>query len=410
MTELRINGARLQGRMTALARVGRDPRGGVSRLAYGDADREARALVSAWMREAGLAVRVDAAGNIVGRREGVEASLAPLLSGSHVDSVPNGGDFDGPLGTLAAIEAAHTLLDRGAATRHPIEVVVWSNEEGGLYGSRAVSGQLPTAELGNASASGLTIADGMRAIGGDPDRLDRARRVPGSIAGYLELHIEQGRVLETAGADIGVVLGIVAIHQWEVTITGVTNHSGTTPMAGRRDALLAAARFVELVHRVTTSEPGAQVGTVGRLEASPGAPNAIAGRVTCSLELRDLDPAVIGRLFRRIEAEAHAIGEATGTAFAFAPVMATVPAPSDPRLRRAIREAAAGVGCSTLEMPSGAGHDAQALAPLGPIGMIFIPSVGGVSHSPAEWSTPEAVRNGANVLLNALVAADALLP
>ncbi|MDE3053012.1 MAG: M20 family metallo-hydrolase [Gemmatimonadota bacterium] len=396
--------------MAALARVGRDPRGGVSRLAYGDADREARALVSAWMREAGLAVSVDAAGNIVGRREGADPAVPPLLCGSHVDSVPNGGDFDGPLGTLAAIEAAHTLLERGAAMRHPIEVVVWSNEEGGLCGSRAVSGQLPAFELNNVAAGGMTIADGIRAIGGDPGRIEQARRAPGSIAGYLELHIEQGRILEDAGVDIGVVLGIVAIHQWEVTISGETNHSGTTPMAQRHDALLAAAGFVELVHRVVTGEPGAQVGTVGRLEASPGAPNAIAGRVVCSLELRDLDAAVIGRLFRRIEAGARGIGDATATAFAFAPVMATVPAPSDPRLRRAIAEAARALGCTTRDLPSGAGHDAQCLAPLGPIGMIFVPSVGGVSHSPAEWSTPEAVRNGANVLLNALLAADRLLP
>ncbi len=409
MTGLRIDGARLQERMAALARIGRDPRGGVSRLAYGDADHEARALVTAWMRDAGLAVRVDAAGNIVARREGTDGSLAPLLAGSHVDSVPNGGNFDGPLGTLAAIEAAQTLRDRGAVTRHPLEVVVWSNEEGGLYGSRAVSGQLPAAELANVSASGMTVADGIRVVGGDPDRLDRARRTPGSVAGYLELHIEQGRVLENAGADIGVVLGIVAIHQWEVTITGEANHSGTTPMDGRHDALLAAARFVELVHRVVTGEPGAQVGTVGRLEASPGAPNAIAGRATCSLELRDLDSATVDRLFDRIESGAHGIGEATGTAFAFTPTMTTVPAPTDPRLRRAIADAAAALGCSTLELPSGAGHDAQSLAPFGPIGMIFVPSVGGVSHSPAEWSTPEAVRNGANVLLNALLAADRLL-
>ena len=410
MTPLEINEARLRDRMAALARIGRDPRGGVSRLAYGDADREARDAVTAWMREAGLSTRVDPAGNIVGRREGADPSRTPLLVGSHVDSVPNGGDFDGPLGTLAAIECAHTLLDRGVAMLHPIEVVVWSNEEGGLCGSRAVSGQLPAFELNNVSASGMTIADGICAIGGDPGRIEQARRAPGGIAGYLELHIEQGRVLENAGVDIGIVLGIVAIHQWEVTITGETNHSGTTPMAERHDALLAASRFVELVHEVVTSEPGAQVGTVGRLQASPGAPNAIAGRAVCSLELRDLDPALIGRLFRRIEAKANGIGAGTGTAFTFTQALATVPAPSDPRIRRAIAEAASALGCSTLEMPSGAGHDAQSLAPLAPIGMIFVPSVGGVSHSPAEHSTPEAVRNGANVLLNVLAAADRLLP
>jgi len=206
------------------------------------------------------------------------------------------------------------------------------------------------------------------------------------------------------------VLGIVAIYQWDVTITGETNHSGTTPMNRRRDALLAAARFVEGVNQVVTDEPGLHVGTVGRLEVSPGAPNAIAGRVDCSLELRDLDVAVIDRLFARIEAEAGRIGKATGTSFAFSGRIATTPAPSDPRVRAAIAQAAASLGCSVVEMPSGAGHDAQSMAPLGPIGMIFIPSVGGVSHSPEEHSSPEAVLNGANVLLNAVIAADRSLP
>ena len=407
---MRVDGARLQARMAALAKIGRDPRGGVSRLAYGDADHEARAAVTAWMREAGLDPSVDPAANIFGRRAGSDPRLAPLLFGSHVDSVPNGGDFDGPLGTLAAIEAAHTLADGGITTRHPLEVVVWSNEEGGLYGSRALSGQLPASELQNVSASGRTVAEGIAFLGGDPSRLERARRAAGSIAGYLELHIEQGQVLERAGADIGIVLGIVAIHQWDVTVTGETNHSGATPMDRRRDAVLAAARFVDAVNRVVRSEPGLHVGTVGRFDASPGAPNAIAGRVDCSLELRDLDAAVIGRLFARIEDEARRIGEETGTSFAFGGRIATTPAPSDPRVRAAIAEAAAATGCSTLEMPSGAGHDAQSLAPLGPIGMIFVPSVGGVSHSPAEYSSPEAVLNGANVLLNAVIAADRLLP
>ncbi len=250
----------------------------------------------------------------------------------------------------------------------------------------------------------------MRSIGGDPLRLAEARRGPGSIAGYLELHIEQGKVLEEAGTDIGIVLGIVAIYQWDVTITGETNHSGTTPMNRRRDAVLAGARFVETVNRVVTSEPGRQVGTVGRFDASPGAPNAIAGRVECSLELRDLDSGVIERLFARIEREARRISEETGTTFTFSGRIATTAAPSDTRVRAAIAAAASSVGCSAMEMPSGAGHDAQCMAPLGPIGMIFIPSVGGVSHSPDEYSTPDAVRNGANVLLNAVLAADRTLP
>jgi N-carbamoyl-L-amino-acid hydrolase len=392
-----------------LARIGRDPRGGVSRLAYSDADREARALVMQGMREASLEPAVDAAANIFGRRAGSVAGLAPLLFGSHVDSVPNGGDFDGPLGMLSAIEVAHTLADAGTLLRHPIEVVNWSNEEGGLYGSRAASGTLPAAELANMSASGRTVADGIRFLGGDPEHIVAARRSAGSIAGYLELHIEQGAVLEASGIDIGVVEGLVGIWQWDVTITGVTNHSGTTPMEGRHDALLAAARFVDMVNRVVRAEPGRQVGTVGRIEASPGAPNAIAGRVVCTLELRDLDAPKVERLFARIQDEARGIGDGTGTSFAFANLISTTPAPSDARMRKAVANAAGALGLSSVEMPSGAGHDAQEMARLGPMGMIFVPSVGGVSHSPAELSHPRDVENGANVLLGALLEADRVL-
>lgn len=406
---MRVNAVRLQERLAALARIGRDARGGVSRLAYSDADREARAQVMQWMRDASLEPTVDAAANIYGRRAGRGAAPAPLLFGSHVDSVPNGGDFDGPLGMLAAIEVAHTLADAGVMLRHPIEVVNWSNEEGGLYGSRAVSGALPPAELANVAASGRTVAEGIRFLGGDPERINEVRRAPGSIAGYLELHIEQGAALESSGVDIGVVEGLVGIWQWDVTFTGVTNHSGTTPMDGRHDALLAAARFIEMVNCVVRAEPGRQVGTVGRIEAAPGAPNAIAGRVVCSLELRDLDAPKVERLFSCIQDEARGIAGGTGTSISYANLISTTPAPSDPRMRRAVANAAGELGLSSVAMPSGAGHDAQEMARLGPMGMIFIPSVGGVSHSPAERSRPADVVNGANVLLGALLEADQVL-
>lgn len=405
-----INAQRLHDRMAALSGYGRTEAGGVRRLAYSDADRDARTRVMTWMREAGLAPHVDVVGNIVGRRDGTDPWRKPLLFGSHVDSVPDGGDYDGPLGTLAAIEAAQVIAEQGLALHHPIEVVVWANEEGGLYGSRAVSGQLPAVELHNVSRSGKTVAEGIAFIGGDPARVHEARRAAGDIAGYLELHIEQGAVLERAGVDIGVVEGIVGLREWTVTITGVANHGGTTPMDQRHDALLAAARFIDMVNRVVCSMPGRQVGTVGRLEASPGAVNAIAGLAVCSLELRDLHDATIDTLYARITDEARRIADETGTTFAFADLMAAAPAPSDPRLRDAITRAAAALGLSSRVMPSGAGHDAQAMATLGPMGMIFIPSVGGISHSPEEYSTPEAVEHGGNVLLGAVLAADEALP
>lgn len=401
----RVNGARLNRQLGEMNRIGRTA-GGINRVAYTDADREARAYVTGLMRAAGLETRVDAAGNIIGRRAGREASRKPILFGSHVDSVPDGGNFDGPVGTLGAIEVARTLAEQRVVTRHPLEVTVWQNEEGGLYGSRAVSGALPAGELANVSRSGKTIADGIRFLGGDPARLAEARRRPGDVAGYLELHIEQGGTLEREKVAIGVVEGIVGIGQWEVTITGFANHAGTTPMDRRQDALLAGARFVELVHRVARGTPGRQVGTVGRIQAFPGAPNVIPGRVVLTLELRDLDAAKIASLHARIRQEARQIGEATGTTFAYAELHANTPAPSDARVRALIAQAARGLGLSTRVMPSGAGHDAQAIATLGPMGMIFIPSVGGISHSPREFSRPEEITNGANVLLDTLLRLD----
>ena len=403
---LRVNGARLNRQLDALGRIGRTE-GGINRVAYSEADREARAYATGLMRRAKLETRVDAAGNIVGRRAGGDAARKPILFGSHVDSVPDGGNYDGPVGTLAAIEVAETLAERGVVTRHPLEVVIWQNEEGGLYGSRLASGELPPNELANVSRSGKTVAEGIRFLGGDPARLAEARRRPGSVAGYLELHIEQGGTLERERVPIGVVEGIVGIGQWEVTVTGFANHAGTTPMDRRQDALLAAARFVELVNRVARETPGRQVGTVGRMQAFPGAPNVIPGRVVLTLELRDLDAAKIAALHARIRREAQAIGQATGTTFAYSELHANTPAPSDPRVRALIERSAAALGLATRVLPSGAGHDAQAVAALGPMGMIFVPSVAGVSHSPKELTRPADVTNGANVLLGALLALDA---
>jgi N-carbamoyl-L-amino-acid hydrolase len=361
------------------------------------------------MQEAGLTPSVDFAGNVIGRRAGGDASLKPIVFGSHVDSVPEGGNFDGNVGVLAAIEAAQTLREQNVTLRHPIEVAVWANEEGGLYGSRAVSGQLTAPELSNIARSGKSIEDGITFLGGNPARVAEARRQKGDVAGYFELHIEQGGVLEQATTDIGIVEGIVGIRWWDVTITGFANHAGTTPMDQRQDAMLAAARFIDMVNRVVRSEPGRQVGTVGRLQATPSAPNVIPGKVVCSLEIRDLDDAKIAMLFERIQREARAIGEATRTTFDYADLHINVAAPSDPRMREVIADAARAHSLSARVMPSGAGHDAQAIAQLGAMGMIFIPSIGGISHSPKEFSRAEDIVNGANVLLAAVRAADQAL-
>ncbi len=406
-TKPSINAARLNARLRELSAYGANPQGGVSRVAYSDADRSGRAYVMQLMRDAGLEVSVDTAANIVGRRAGTLSAAKPIVFGSHVDSVPEGGNYDGDVGSLSAIEVAQALAESGTRTRHPIEVVIWSNEEGGLYGSRAVSGQLTPPELSNRSWSGKTIAEGIAFLGGDPARLGEARRKPGDVATYLELHIEQGGTLERERIDIGVVEGIVGIKQWEVTVGGFQNHAGTTPMDQRHDALLSAARFIEMVNRVVRGERGRQVGTVGRVQAFPGAPNVIPGRVVCTLELRDLDAAKVDRLFARIQEEARRIAAADGTSFAYHMLHENVPALTDPGVRALIEDAARELRYTTKEMPSGAGHDAQSMAVLGPMGMIFIPSAGGISHSPKEFSTPEDVARGASVLLGALLRADA---
>jgi N-carbamoyl-L-amino-acid hydrolase len=402
---LAIDAERLNRHLKELSAFGANPQGGVSRVAYSDADRSGRAWVMDRMRAAGLDVRVDFAGNIFGSRAGTQP-LKPIVFGSHIDSVPDGGNYDGTVGSLSAIEVAQTLAANGTRTQHPIEVVVWANEEGGLYGSRAVSGQFTSAELSNRAWSGKTIEEGVAFLGGTPSRVAEVRRRPGDIAAYIELHIEQGGTLERDRVQIGVVEGIVGIRQWNVTVTGTQNHAGTTPMDQRQDALLAAARFVEMVNRVVRAEPGRQVGTVGRIEAIPGAPNVISGRVTCTLELRDLDSAKIERLYAAIEREARRIGEANGTTFEFRGRHENVPAPSSPEIREIIALSARERGFSSRVMPSGAGHDAQAMAQLGPMGMIFIPSIGGISHSPKEFSTAEDIARGASVLMDTVVKVD----
>ena len=407
-SSLRVNGKRIVEHLTALSQFGKNPQGGVSRVAFSEADRQGRAYVAGLMRAAGLDVIIDAAGNLVGRRPGTESSLKPLVMGSHIDSVPEGGNYDGDVGSLGAIEVAQTLAERKVPIRHPLEVIVFADEEGGTIGSHALSGEITDKQLNLVSNSGKTIRDGIRLIGGDPDKLASIRRKRGDIATYLELHIEQGGILDTEKINIGVVEGIVGITQWEVKIEGFANHAGTTPMNQRRDAMLAAAKFIEAVNRIVTSVPGRQVGTVGKLQAWPGAYNVIPGKVVLGLELRDLDAAKVLTIYQKIREEASVIAKSTGTSFDFTETNTIVPAPTDERIRKLIDETAKSLGLSTRWMPSGAGHDAQEIARLCPVGMIFVPSVEGISHSPKEYSRPEDIANGANVLLHTLLKLDSL--
>ncbi len=409
-----VDAARLRQHIEGLSVFGRPAGGsfadGVTRIAYSDADVAGRRYVMDLMRQAGLDPRVDPAGNIIGRREGRRPGWPPIVFGSHVDSVPNGGNFDGPLGTFAALEVMQALAQSGVTTEHPLEMAVWTNEEGvaygnGLDGSRAVAGERHEGELQQVW-NGVARADAVRRIGGDPSRIAEARRPPGSIHCYLELHIEQGGLLEKNATDIGVVEGIVGIDRFEATVRGVANHAGTTPMPDRHDALVAASRLVLAVNEIVRAEPGRQVGTVGQLSVTPNAPNVVPGVVRLTIELRDLSTAKVEKLATAIEARAAAIARETGTEIAISPLSHHEPALASPALIDVIERAAAGLGLRSMRMPSGAGHDAQMLGRVGPMGMIFVPSVGGVSHSPKEATRWEDCARGAAVLLQAVLATD----
>jgi len=407
----RVNGARLRQHLEELSVFGRPAGGtfadGVSRIAYSDADVAGRAYAMKLIEAAGLKPRIDAAGNIVARREGTDNSLPPVLFGSHIDSVPNGGNFDGDLGSLAAIEVIQTLNEARITTRRPLEIVIWQNEEGfafnnGLCGSRAAAGHLEPRDL-DAVWNGMKQSDAIRKIGGDPDRIVDASRAKGSIACYLELHIEQGGNLEKTGIPIGVVEGIVAIDRYDVEIRGFANHAGTTPMPERQDALVAASHLTIAVNDIVRRETGRQVGTVGQLNVSPNVPNIVPGSVKLVIELRDLSSKKIAGLAEQIRARARDIAMQTKTQIEMRPASHHDAALATSEVQKSIEGAAAKLGLKTMRLPSGAGHDAQMMALVGPMGMIFVPSAGGISHSPKELTKWEDCARGADVLMLAVL-------
>jgi N-carbamoyl-L-amino-acid hydrolase len=413
---VRIDAAAIRARIEGLSVFGRPAGGGfadgVSRVAYSDADIGGRRYVMDLMRAAGLEPRIDPAGNIFARRPGAEPSLPPILFGSHIDSVPSGGNFDGDLGSLAALAVIEACDRASHRTRHPLEIAVWSAEEGvafgrGLAGSRIVAGDVTPADM-DAVWNGLRRGDGVRTLGGDPGRIMEAVRPKGAHHAYLELHIEQGGTLERAGIPVGVVEGIVAIHRYRATVTGFANHAGTTPMPDRQDALVAASRLTVAVREAVTRSPGRQVGTVGHLDVVPNAPNVIPGLVRMTIELRDLSPERLLAIAADIRERAQGIAASTRTTIAIDDLSRNPPALATAEVQRAIERAAKGLNLPATRLPSGAGHDAQMMAQLGPMGMIFVPSIGGISHSPRELTRWEDCANGANVLLHSVLAMDAV--
>lgn len=394
----RLDSARLLSRLDELAAVS-TPGPGVTRLAYSAEDEAGRALVGGWLREAGLSVRVDAAGNLFGTLPGSAGLPRPLVVGSHLDTVVTGGPLDGAYGVLAALEVATSLRGR---LRHDLVVAAWSNEEGarstpGMVGSRAAAGILEPAWLDRPDDDGVPL----RARLG-PDVL-KARLDP--VAAYLELHIEQGPVLDAAGTVIGAVEGITGQLVGVIDVRGTANHAGTTPMALRKDALAAAAEIVLATERLAL-EDAVRAATCGHIEAAPNVRNAILGRVLLSVDLRDMSDARSAAAWTALAATVAEIDDRRGTRSQLQVVSRVAAVDCDPGLVALVEGAAAARGLAALRLPSGAGHDAQVLAGLGPVGMVFVPSVAGVSHSPAERTEPAHLVAGAQVLLDVVAAAD----
>jgi len=404
---IKVNEHRIEDRIMELSKFGKDSTGRGYRVAFTKGDQEGRAWYMGLMKKAGLETSIDAAGNIIGKRKGKKSSLPPIVFGSHIDMVPDGGNYDGCVGSIGALEMIEVLNENNIITEHPLEVLIFSNEEGGTIGSNAIAGHLGSEALKLVSQSGLTMAEGIRAIGGNPDNLPSAIRKKGDIKAFLELHIEQGGILDKENIQIGVVEGIVGIEHWNVTIEGFANHAGTTPMNMRQDALLAAAKFIVTVNDVINRYPGKQVGTVGKLAVAPGAYNVIPGKVIAGLEIRDLSYDKIWQLFHDIEKKADSIAMATNTKFSFQyQANPAKPALTEKSIQDKIIASVKALGFSYKYMQSGAGHDSQEMALIAPVGMIFVPSVGGISHSPKEFTKTFDMANGANVLLNTILKLD----
>ncbi len=408
-----INADRLNRSLAELGRIGETPQG-MMRLAYSPADLQGREYAATRMRRAGLEVRIDPAGNIIGRKPGADPNLPAIALGSHTDTVPHGGKYDGALGVMGAIEAVQTLADHCYALRHPVEVMLFTNEEGTrfhrwLLGSRAMAGLLEPKDYTAIDEEGISLATRLADIGGDLARIDQARRYPGELAAYLELHIEQGPTLHQSGAPIGVVTGSTGREVFDVTVQGKANHAGATPMTDRRDALAAASHLVLATQELAKEAEICRVATVGYLQVRPNAVNVVPGEVSLGVEFRDGDLNALRAAETTFRRNAAAIADANRVSIAISVVEST-PAVSLPaRMQGLAAEAAEQSGLAHQPLPSGAGHDAQALAAITESGMVFVPSRDGISHSPEEFTPPQNCADGAQVLLNMLLLADARL-
>jgi N-carbamoyl-L-amino-acid hydrolase len=404
-TALRVDGQRLWNSLMELARIGATEKGGVCRLALTDLDRQGRDLVTRWARAEGLSVTVDQIGNIFMRRAGRNDSLPPVVTGSHIDTQPTGGKFDGNYGVLAGLEVIRTLNEHGIETEAPLEVVIWTNEEGSRFvpvmmGSGVFCGAFSLEHAYQAvDSNGKSVKEELACIGYIGDE------VPGQhpIGAYFESHIEQGPVLEQAGHVIGVVPAVLGLTWYDCTVTGFESHAGPTPMAIRKDALQVATRVMQEVVAIANRYPPYGRGTVGMVQVMPNSRNVIPGQVKFSIDLRNVSEDLLSRMNEDLSTYVKDMHKQTGLDIRLQQVSHFPPCPFHPDCIGAIREAVASLGYSAMDVVSGAGHDAIYAARVAPSGMIFVPCKDGVSHNEIEDAEPSHLEAGANVLLQAML-------
>ena len=403
-----INNERLWTRLIELSQFGKQENGGVTRFSFTEDERKAKALVSSYMKEAGMSVREDTVGNLIGRREGSLVEAPTVLLGSHLDSVPNGGIFDGPLGIIAGIEVIQRMEEKNVQHEHPIEVIAFTDEEGsrfgiGMIGSRAIAGTLTYEQLQHQDQNGITVAEAMNEAGFNPEMITEAAKDTNTVKAYVELHIEQGRVLENHSIAAGVVSGIAGPLWTKWTIKGEAGHAGATPMNNRKDPLMAAAVIISFIEEESKKYPNT-VATVGQISVKPGGVNVIPSESIFTLDLRDIDEKDRNQVEEKILAYAENVCRNRGLILEIDTLQRIAPVPCSEDIQQVIQEACQKSGIKPFTLPSGAGHDGMQFKDFCPIGMIFIRSKNGISHNPAEWSTKEDCEKGTEILYRTVLA------
>ncbi|MGD1896748.1 MAG: Zn-dependent hydrolase [Phormidesmis sp.] len=405
---LAVNGDRLNQALEDLAQIGKQPDNTIKRMAFSPEDLKARSQLTEWMEAAGMNVRIDAGGNVIGRYPGIEREAPALATGSHIDTVFSGGRFDGSLGVIAGLEIVRVLQENELQLHHPFEVIAFADEERSMVGAKAMAGTAPKDPARYDTVDNEHIQTCLERAGGNWKDLASARRSQDDIVCFVELHVEQGGILEAIERDIGVVEGIVGQQRHRITIEGRTNHAGTTPMNMRRDALTTASHLILAIEDMAKHFPGEPVATVGTLKIWPNSINTVPGKVELSLDIRDLSPDVIAHMIEQLRRKIETVAVASRTRIRIRPELEVEPTPASTAIQALIVESCEEAGLTYTHLPSRASHDAQEIGRFTDMGMIFVPSKEGISHSGDEYTSPAQCTQGANILLKTLLKLDRL--